>query len=81
MRITRENYRLFLKPFIGTNIKEVEINMKPRYRLCTHPSWWVEPYYIAKKENGFWQQISPNYFRKGNAIRYAKRNNITLENN
>ncbi len=61
--------------------------MKPRYQLCTHGPWWVKPYYIAKyvpigisQENGFWQQISPSYFRKGNALRYAKRNNITLEN-
>ena len=58
--------------------------MKPKYRLSHHGPI----YYIAKwvpfgmsGEKGFWQQISPQYFVKGNALRYAKRNNITLENN
>lgn len=60
--------------------------MKPRYRLhITRPEFPI--YYISKwisigrsGESGFWQQISPQYFRKGNALRYAKQHNITLEN-
>ncbi len=81
MRISRENYRLFLKPFIGINTKAT---MNERYKLSQNfttyfISQWV-PIGISK-ESGFWQQISPSYYRKGNALRYAKRNNITLENN
>lgn len=61
--------------------------MNERYQLQILGPNHTKPYYIAKyvpfgisKEKGFWQQISPQYFRKGNALRYAKRNNITLEN-
>ena len=52
-----------------------------RYRLSQHGSLhWISKWILISGENGFWQQISPQYFRKGNALRYAKRNNITLEN-
>ena len=54
-----------------------------RYRLSSHGLI----YYISKwvpmgisQEKGFWQQISPQYFIRGNALRYAKQHNITLEN-
>ena len=53
-----------------------------RYRLSQHgPLHWISKWVSMgiSQENGFWQQISPQYFRKGNALRYAKRNNITLE--
>ena len=57
--------------------------MNERYRLFIHGqlhyiSKWV-PFGISG-ELGFWQQISPYYYRKGNALRYAKRHGITLEN-
>lgn len=62
--------------------------MNERYQIQTHGLNHSKPYYIAKyiltgisKENGFWQQISPQYFRKGNALRYATKHHITLENN
>ena len=60
--------------------------MNQRYQLQTHGPNYSKPYYIAKyilsysKETGFWQQISPSYLYKANAINFAKRNNITLEN-
>jgi len=58
--------------------------MNERYRLSSHgPIYYIAewvPFGISG-EKGFWQQISPQYFRKGNALRYAKQNNITLENN
>lgn len=54
----------------------------PRYQLCTHGPWWAKPYYVAVKveQGNFWQQISPSYIRRGNAIRYARKHNIKLEN-
>lgn len=58
--------------------------MNEKYKLSHHrPMYFITKWVpIGKsKEKGFWQQISPQYFRKGNAIRYAKRHNITLENN
>lgn len=56
--------------------------MKPKYRLSHHgPLYWISKWILISGENGFWQQISPQYFRKGNALRYAKQNNITLEEN
>ena len=61
--------------------------MNERYQIQTYGPTHSKPYYIAKyiptgisKETGFWQQISPSYLYKANALRYAKRNNITLEN-
>lgn len=49
------------------------------YKLLRQTSS-TTPWAIYKRVNNFWQQISPQYFRRGNALRYAKRNNITLEN-
>lgn len=61
--------------------------MNERYRLKTHPGInHGKPYYIAKyvptgisKETGFWQQISPSFPYKYNALNFAKRHHITLE--
>lgn len=50
-----------------------------RYKLLQQTSS-IKPYAIYKLVSNFWQQISPHYFRKGNALRYAKQHNITLEN-
>lgn len=49
------------------------------YKLLYHTSD-SKPWAIFKRTRGFWQQISKNYFRKGNALRYATRNNIKLSN-
>lgn len=55
--------------------------MNEKYRLSSHGHlYWISKWRLISGEKGFWQQISPQYFRKGNAIRYAKRNNIILEN-
>lgn len=61
--------------------------MNERYQLQTHGPNHTKPYYIAKyvpmgisQEKGFWQQISPSYMYKSYALKFADRNNITLEN-
>jgi len=62
--------------------------MEPRYRIHSGDPEYSPVHWISKwipigisGENGFWQQISPQYFRRGNALRYAKQHHITLENN
>jgi len=54
--------------------------MNERYKLSHYGPMYFITKWVPFGEKGFWQQISPQYFRKGNALRYAKRNNITLEN-
>lgn len=57
--------------------------MNERYRISSYgPIHYISKWVPFKnsKIRGFWQQISPQYFRKGNALRYATKHHITLEN-
>jgi len=44
----------------------------------------ARPYFVLKLVNcsfgGFWQQVSPNYLREGNARRFARKHNMKLTN-
>lgn len=33
----------------------------------------IRPFFVAKKQKGFWQQISPNYFKEDNAKEFLKK--------